>query len=109
MWCYRRRLRISGIERKTNIEILQKFGKEYEVINTIKSRKLQSLGHIMRGQRYEMLKLIMQGKIKERRNVGRRKISLLRNLRDWYNCSSIELFRAAANKVKIAMRVSNLR
>ena len=84
-------------------------GKEYEVINTIKARKLQYLGHIMRGQRYEMLRLIMQGKIKGKRNVGRRRISWLRNLRDWYNCSSIELFRAAANKVNIAMMVSNLR
>ena len=60
----------------------------------------------MKGQ---MLRLIMQGKIKGRRNVGKRRISWLRNLRDWYNCSSIELFRAAANKVKIAMMVSNLR
>ena len=63
----------------------------------------------MRGQRYEMLRLIMQEKIKERRNVGRRRISWLRNLRNWYNCISIEVFRAAANKVKIAMMVSNLR
>ena len=54
MWCYRRMLRISWMERKTNIEILQEIGKEYEVINTIKARKLQYLGHIMRGQRYEM-------------------------------------------------------
>ena len=69
----------------------------------------QYLGHIMKGRRYEMLKLIMQGKIKGKRNVGGRRISWLRNLRDWYNCSSIELFRAAANKVKIAMMVSNLR
>ena len=37
------------MERKTNMEILQEIGREYEVINTIKVRKLQYLGHIMRG------------------------------------------------------------
>lgn len=109
MWCYRRMLRISWIERKTNMEVLREMGKEYEVINTIKARKLQYLGHIMRGQRYEMLRLIMQGKKKGRRSIGRRRISWLRNLRDWFNWSSIELFRVAANKVRIAMMIPNLR
>ena len=41
-------LRISWMERKTNIKILQEIGKKYEVINTIKARKLQDLGDIMR-------------------------------------------------------------
>ena len=62
------------MERKTNIEILQEIGKEYEVINTTKAKKLQYLGHIMRGPRYEMLRLIKQEKIKGRRNISRRRI-----------------------------------
>lgn len=37
-------LRISWTERKTNLN-----GKEYEVTNTVKARKLQYLGDIIRG------------------------------------------------------------
>lgn len=33
----------------------------------------------------------------------------LKNLREWYNCSSIELFIAAVSKMKIAIRITNLR
>lgn len=49
MWIYRKMLRISWIERVTNVEILRRMGKERELINTIKGRKLQYLGHITRG------------------------------------------------------------
>ncbi|CAG9836622.1 unnamed protein product, partial [Diabrotica balteata] len=71
--------------------------------------KLEYLGHIMRGEKYELLRNIMQGKIKGRRSVGRRKISWLRNLREWFGCSSIELFRRVTNKIIIARMISNLR
>lgn len=39
---------------------------------------------------YKLLRLIMQGKIK-----GKRSIVKLRTLRDWFNCSTFDLFRAA--------------
>jgi hypothetical protein len=109
MWCYRRIHRISWTEKVTNIEVLQRMKKECEVIKTVKIRKIQYLGHIMRGEKYVLLRLIMQGKIQGKRNPGRRKISWLRNLREWFGCSSLELFRSAANKIKIAMMISNLR
>ncbi|KAI5748094.1 hypothetical protein M8J77_021796 [Diaphorina citri] len=38
---------------------------------------------------------------------GRRRISWWRNLREWFNCSSCDLFRAAVHKVRIAM-IANL-
>lgn len=63
----------------------------------------------MRGNRYQMLQLIIQGKIDGKRSVGRRRTSWLRNLRDWFNCNSKQLFRAAANKVKIATMIATLR
>ncbi|CAG9837634.1 unnamed protein product [Diabrotica balteata] len=109
MWCYRRMLRIAWTQKKTNTEVLQVMGKECEIINTIKIRKLQYLGYEMRGQRYELLRLIIQEKIRGERSIGRRRVSLLKNLRDWFKCSSIELFRAAVDKVKIMMMISNLR
>lgn len=109
MWCYRRMLRISWTEKKTNVEVLREMGKERELITSIKARKLQYLGHMMRGNKYELMRVIMQGKIKGKRSIGRRRLSWLRNLREWFQCSSIELFRAAVDKVKIARMLSNLR
>lgn len=110
MWCYRRILRISWVDRVTNIEVLHRMGKECEVIKTIKKRKLEYLGHIIRNeQRYGLLQLILQGKVYGKRGPGRRRISWLQNLRKWFNMTTTGLFRIAANKVKIAMLVANIR
>ena len=50
----------------TNVEVLRKMKKDREVINTVKIRKLQSLGHLMRNG---------QGKVLGKRGVGRPRIS----------------------------------
>ncbi|KAI5746880.1 hypothetical protein M8J77_008501 [Diaphorina citri] len=109
MWTYRRMLRISWTDHVTNLEVLRRMGKEPEILHEVKKRKLSYLGHIMRGPKYEILHLIIQGKIIGKRSVGRRRISWLRNLREWFNCSSCDLFKAAVNKVRIAMMIANLR
>lgn len=109
MWAYRRILRISWVDRITNVEVLQRLGKNTEILNTIKKRKLEYLGHIMRHERYRIMQLIMQGKIQGKRSIGRRKTSWLRNLREWYGKTTAELFRAAVSKVQIAIMITNLR
>jgi len=68
MWTYCRMF--------TNSEVLRRT----EILHEVKKGKLQYLGHVMRGQRYEILQLIIQGKIVGR-SVGRRTISWLRNLK----------------------------
>lgn len=109
MWCYRRMWRIPWTDRVTNAEVLNRMQKDCEIVNTIKKRKLLYLGHIMRGRKYTLLQLIVQGKISGRRNIGRPRMSWLKNLRDWFNCSSVQLFRAAVNRVRIAVMIANLR
>lgn len=109
MWIYRRILRISWVERITNVEVMRRMHKEREVIPTIKRRKLLYMGHVMRGEKYQMLQIIVQGKIQGKRSMGRRRNSWLKNLRDWFGCSNNELFRAAVSKVRIAMMIANLR
>ncbi|CAG9830963.1 unnamed protein product, partial [Diabrotica balteata] len=82
MWCYRRMWKIPWTERVTNQDVLLKMGKECEVIKTIQTKKLEYMGHIMKGKKYSLLRLIIQQKISRKRNVGRRRISWLRNLRE---------------------------
>ncbi|KAI5707563.1 hypothetical protein M8J77_011831 [Diaphorina citri] len=110
MWLYRRILKISWIEHVTNEEVLRRMKKERELMNIIKVRKLQYLGHIMRNDnKYTLLQLIIQGKIEGKRGRGRRRISWLHNLRKWTGKTSTELFRIAVNKIKLAKLVANIR
>lgn len=109
MWCYRRILKISWMDRVTNEEVICRINNEPEVLLNIKKRKLEYLGHLMRGQKYTFLQNIMQGKIQGRRSIGRRRMSWMRNLREWFGCTTNELFKTAVNKIRIALMISNLR
>ncbi|CAG9832009.1 unnamed protein product [Diabrotica balteata] len=110
MWLYRRMLKIPWTDRVTNEEVLRRMNKNREVLTTIKSRKLQFFGHIMRNEsRYALLQFILQGKIFGKRVSGRRRTSWLKNLRVWFNTTSVKLSRAAADKIKIAMMIANIR
>ena len=83
----------------TNDEVLCRVGKNRELLLNIKRRKLEYFGHVMRNpEKYKILHLAMQGKIYGKRGPGRRRISWLRNLRDWFGLSSLVLFRRAVNK-----------
>ena len=46
MWIYRRGF--PGRKRKTNREVFQRMNKKPEIMNAIKVRKLEYLGHVMR-------------------------------------------------------------
>ena len=109
MWVYRRLLKISWVEKVRNTEVLARMNKQLKVILTIKRRKLEYFGHIMKHhKKYELLHLIMEGKMNSRRGPGRRRTSCLKNLRQWYGKSSVELFRAAVNKTMIVNMIANL-
>uniref|UniRef100_A0A8D8LEC4 Reverse transcriptase domain-containing protein n=1 Tax=Cacopsylla melanoneura TaxID=428564 RepID=A0A8D8LEC4_9HEMI len=86
MWCYRRMLRIPWTKRVTNVEVLRRMNKNMELEHTIKKRKLEYLGHILRGTKYKMLNLILEGRIEGRRSRGRRRKSWRSNLREWFEC-----------------------
>lgn len=109
MWTYRRVLKIPWTDKVTNNEVLKRLNKDKEILKTIKIRKMEYLGHIMRHDRYRILQLIIQGKIQGKRSVGRRRTSWLRNLREWYGKSTTSLFRSAVSKVQVALMIANLR
>ncbi|KAF6217287.1 hypothetical protein GE061_001641 [Apolygus lucorum] len=109
MYIYRCILRISWMDRVTNVEVLRRVGKSVELLLTVKERKTQYNGHVMRGDRYELLRLIIEGKIEGRRSVGRRKNSWLKDLRRWFGFTSVEVFRVATNKLELATWIANLR
>ena len=110
MWLYRIMLRIPWTSYVPNVEILRRMKKQKEVLTTVKARKIQYLGHIMRNNnRYHLLQTILQGKIPGKRSVGRRRISWFKNIRTWTCKTSTELFRAASDRTNTAKMVANAR
>lgn len=98
LWCYRRILKIPWTQRKTNEQVLNIMNKERELLMSIKQRKLEYLGHVMRGPRYELLRLILNGKIEGKKWIGRKKMSWLRNLRQWTGLTAEQLLHAARDR-----------
>ena len=78
MWFYRRMLRISWKEKRTNESILEETNQERSLINTISERQLKFLGHICRHKGLEFLSLT--GKIEGTRSRGRQRITFLDSL-----------------------------
>ena len=89
MWIHRRILRIAWTDKVSNSEVLRRAKTERELLRCIKVRKLSYLGHVMRGERFNLLRLIIEGKIEGRRGVGRRQMSWLRNIRDWTGTNKV--------------------
>ena len=48
MWAYRRMLRVSWTEHKTNEEVLKTAKTTRSLLSTIKKRKCQYFGHVIR-------------------------------------------------------------
>lgn len=70
MWIYGRVLRISWMDKITNIGVMNRTGKKKDIIK--KEWRLQHLRHIMHGERYRVL--IIQGIIFGRRSIGRKRL-----------------------------------
>ena len=109
MWTYRRRLRVPWTDRVTNEEILRRVHTNRELLTTIKRRKAAYLGQISRHDRYQLLQLILEGKIDGRRGVGRKQMSWARNIRQWTGLRTMEeLVSAARNRDQFQHVVANI-
>ena len=72
MWVYRRILKIPWMAKISNEEVLRRVNRDRELFNIIKKRKTAYLGHIMRNSKYQLLQLIIEGKIEGKRGRGRK-------------------------------------
>jgi hypothetical protein len=81
-------LKIAWKNRVINQRVLERMGKEKELLIRIKARKLEYIGHIINNQRYNIIQLILQGSIEVKSSVGRRgrrpRIFWMKNFRDWH-------------------------
>jgi hypothetical protein len=61
MWCWRRMEKISWTYRVRNEEVLHRVKEERNIIRTVKGKKVDWIGHILR--RNCLLKYVIEGKI----------------------------------------------
>ncbi|KAI5754908.1 hypothetical protein M8J77_012531 [Diaphorina citri] len=109
MWTYRRILKIKWTDRITNEEVLRRMSKNKEIAFTIKKRKLQYFGHIVRNPvKYHQLLTVLQGEIAGKRKRGRPRTSWIQNLSQWFNKSMPDLLQAAHDKNELAIMIANV-
>ena len=95
MWCYRRLLRVSYREHRTNEWILQKLGTERQLLKQVKKRKLRFFGHIKRHPG-SLEEIIMEGQVDGKRSAGRPRITWEDNIKTWSGMRSITIAGALA-------------
>ena len=61
MWLFQCMFRISHLDRKTNVEVLEMAKAKQTLLRTIQERKLQYFGHLIQGKGKE--KLLMEEKM----------------------------------------------
>ena len=109
MWIHRRMLRIPWTDMVSNSEVLRRANIGRELLTTMKIRKTAYLGHVLKGEKYSFLQLIIQGKIEGRRGVGRRLMSWLRNIRAWTGIQTVEeLIHVARDREAFAQVIANV-
>eukprot|EP00794_Sanderia_malayensis_P016388 gene16388-biopygen12078 len=110
MKCYRKMLKITWREKKTNEFVWRKvtevLGERPEsVVEIIKRRKLKYYGHQTRKQ--AQAKVIIEGRVEGRRERGRPRRQWEDDLKQWSGCSMEELRRAAEDKERWRRLVHN--
>ena len=105
MWCYRRILKISWIDKITNVEVLRRVKTDLHFLTKMRQRKMEYAGHVMRGSQLS----ILEGKIHGKRGRGRPRRTWMDDIIEW---TSLEAYgkvkRAAEDRVKWKSIVVNL-
>ena len=99
MWCYRRLLRVSWREKRSNQWVLEKVRTKLTLRRDINIRKLRYFGHITRRDN-SVEKLILQGAVEGSRGRGRPITSWTDDIKRITGLSTIEATRRASNRTK---------
>ena len=98
LWCYRRILRISWMDRLTNEEVLRRAQNPKRLLNSIIGRRLSYLGHILRSDTLE--RELIVGMVYGTRKRGRPKTRYKDNIKEELGMSIVQAFRAAQDRHK---------
>jgi hypothetical protein len=96
MWTWRRVLRISWTERKSNEEILQIVKEKRVLLSIIRSRSGKLIGHLLRHNSF--ITNIMEGRINEHNGRGRPRKTFIGEIIGMAGCSGYSQMKTLALK-----------
>jgi len=96
----RKILRVSLTAKKTNEWVLNKAGVKWELLDTVKAKKLAYYGHTMRKQGSCLEKEIMQGTMPGARRRGRPRTAWMDNIKTFAGLSMEESVRMTEDRDK---------
>ena len=93
MWIYRRMLRISWKERRTNDSVMLELNTTRQLLGLVLRRKLSFLGHTHREGGCQLVKTVIQGKVPGKRRRGKPRASYGNNITKWMGKTTSEVIR----------------
>ena len=106
MWCYRKMLRISYIDRVSNVEVLRRMSTHRQLLDIHRRRKLAYFGHVVRGEG-KLVEIVM-GKIAGRRVKGRQRLGWLDDVKRWVGGLTLrEVVDAARDRTRWRIMAAN--
>ena len=81
MWCWRRMMRVSWTERRSNASILETIGGRRELLATVRQRQMTFLGHVIRADGLE--NLTITGRIAGSRSRGRPRMKYVDRMKEY--------------------------
>ena len=79
MWVWRRMEKISWTDKVKNVEVLERIGEKRQILEVIKNRKRNWIGHWLR--RECLLLTALEGLVEGKRGRGRRRYQMVDNIK----------------------------
>ena len=98
MWFYRRMLRISWTEKRTNESILFELGTTRKILTEINKRRLRYIGHTTRNKNTDLMKIAFYGNVEATRKRGRPGMTYQENIKDTTGLRICEISRKAHDR-----------
>ena len=105
MWCFRRMLKISYLDRVTNEEVLRRAGEKRRLCNNILKSQATFFGHVMRRGKIEHL--VTSGKIHGKRSRGRQREKITDCLSCWLRETPINIMHAVGDRARYRAMIAN--
>ena len=96
MWTYRRIMKISCKEYRSNKEVLRMINYKKMLVEMIKRRKLSYSGHLVR--REGIQRLLLDGMINGIRSRGKQWLTCADNIKEWTGMKYIKCIRMAQDR-----------
>ena len=80
MWLYRRLLRITWKDKRTNESVLAEQSVQRKLLKEMKKRKMKYVGHANRNTKTDLMTTVLQGKMDAKRKPGRPPTSYISNI-----------------------------